>query len=383
MYTGGDHKSAYQNGSDETPGIILEMIGDEGTVVSPSLPAASLPPGYVQQPAPPQPAPLTSPNLNAGSAAPTAFHYVQTPAPKATYTYVQAKPKAGYTYVQTPGGKPQPSTRAAGWDAFKKEAESHPVQTVDPPKWNNSLDPLALPSATIDGDKNDSVKYVDNVRILHERFLVTIADVMMRRGIALDSEKVKAFYRYKLGRQVGDVLTAGEKERIDARKAEKVQLTKDKKRYFLPLAPESVPFLGADKAQHDQYPELIEEWTNSSLIWVCAFEKFEMKPFFFSNVGKLKHFHHSTFTGGKGVVCAGEWIVKNGRLLKISGNSGHYRPTINHLKRAVLELERAWQSETQVLLWNVAGGGKWEYVPVKTFAFALKGGYKSHPMSPD
>ncbi|KAF8973434.1 hypothetical protein BGZ46_009901 [Entomortierella lignicola] len=50
-------------------------------------------------------------------------------------------------------------------------------------------------------------------------------------------------------------------------------------------------------------------------------------------------FHHSSFLGGGTVCAAGGIIVNNGRIVKITPKSGHYRPTQHHFEALVGRLE--------------------------------------------
>ena len=61
---------------------------------------------------------------------------------------------------------------------------------------------------------------------------------------------------------------------------------------------------------------------------------------FYAESHKQGEFHHSTFLAGGAVRAAGELQVSGGRLVKITGKSGHYRPTSEHLRYAVAQLER-------------------------------------------
>lgn len=49
-------------------------------------------------------------------------------------------------------------------------------------------------------------------------------------------------------------------------------------------------------------------------------------------------FHHSSFVRGKDVICAGSMVVENGKLKDISNMSGHYHPSADRLKEAVVLL---------------------------------------------
>ena len=48
---------------------------------------------------------------------------------------------------------------------------------------------------------------------------------------------------------------------------------------------------------------------------------------------KPQQFHHSSFTGGRKVRCAGMWRVIKGKVHYIDDNSGHYRPQPIHLQK--------------------------------------------------
>lgn len=54
----------------------------------------------------------------------------------------------------------------------------------------------------------------------------------------------------------------------------------------------------------------------------------------------LRHFQHSSFLNGESVIAAGEVVVTNGKISRISNASGHYLPNIIHLHRAVKYLQR-------------------------------------------
>ena len=69
---------------------------------------------------------------------------------------------------------------------------------------------------------------------------------------------------------------------------------------------------------------------------------------------------------GGDVIGAGEWIVRKGKLWKISANSGHYRPTIDFLYRAVLHMSGAFQADTTVFLYDNVDD-KWVDYPIRQF----------------
>jgi hypothetical protein len=51
-------------------------------------------------------------------------------------------------------------------------------------------------------------------------------------------------------------------------------------------------------------------------------------------------FYHSSYMAGRDVLCAGRIFVKQGNLVGIDNASGHYKPSADHLRRAIRELER-------------------------------------------
>jgi hypothetical protein len=106
-------------------------------------------------------------------------------------------------------------------------------------------------------------------------------------------------------------------------------------------------------------------WGMQSMIWACVLDEGQYR--FFTTLPRIDLVHHSSLVAGKDVVGAGEWIVRSGMLRAISANSGHYRPTIDHLHKSVLALSSAWNSETMVMLYDPKSS-KWVYVPVKEFA---------------
>ena len=49
-------------------------------------------------------------------------------------------------------------------------------------------------------------------------------------------------------------------------------------------------------------------------------------------------FNHSTFNAGKEVICAGMITIVRGKLCWINNDSGHYKPTHENLRQALLML---------------------------------------------
>lgn len=58
-------------------------------------------------------------------------------------------------------------------------------------------------------------------------------------------------------------------------------------------------------------------------IWVLS--DFD-EPVFYSHMGILGRFHHSSFLSGERIAAGGEWRVDNGVIAWINGASGHYEP---------------------------------------------------------
>lgn len=56
---------------------------------------------------------------------------------------------------------------------------------------------------------------------------------------------------------------------------------------------------------------------------------------------KIKgHFHHSSFLAGGAIRAAGGIKVRQGKLLEINPNSGHYKPTQHHFKDLIKRLRK-------------------------------------------
>lgn len=66
--------------------------------------------------------------------------------------------------------------------------------------------------------------------------------------------------------------------------------------------------------------------TRCRSIWVMTWSNAAQEPIFYSHVGKLGRFHHSSFNAGQAVMAAGEWVIERGILTMINACSGHYRP---------------------------------------------------------
>ena len=89
--------------------------------------------------------------------------------------------------------------------------------------------------------------------------------------------------------------------------------------------------------------------------------------FYSSNESECGKFHHSSFLAGRDVKAAGDWVVEQGKLKTISAMSGHYHPTLDSLRRALLDLQGV---SRQLVNWGVVEvyKGKDEVkIPIRTF----------------
>lgn len=59
------------------------------------------------------------------------------------------------------------------------------------------------------------------------------------------------------------------------------------------------------------------------------------QKFYYARENQHHLFSHSSFLGGRPVLCAGTFSFKNGYIAKLSNNSGHYTPKAVHLKNAL------------------------------------------------
>jgi len=206
---------------------------------------------------------------------------------------------------------------------------------------------LKMPDSHRTSDQSKNVKYVADISTRFQKYSVTMHKTVLRRGIALDTEAVKSHFM-------------------------------DVKKVFAGIA-----CMGHDANDHHaRFSQLANEWGYQALIWVCVREAGCSEPVFYSHMGKADRFHHSSFTCGGDVIAAGEWIVKRGHLSKISPNSGHYRPPLDYFHRAVLFMNKAWNNDTVVLLWNIKKD-TYEEVPVQVFCKTPSGGgiWKASPKS--
>jgi hypothetical protein len=145
------------------------------------------------------------------------------------------------------------------------------------------------------------------------------------------------------------------------------------------LPPQGAAKLGAANGVEFPVPD---DWRDEGVMWVCMCPPGSDDVTFYSSVCQLKQVHHSSF-GTDGVICAGEWIVRKGKLKKISANSGHYRPTLDALYRAVLHLSCARQPDSTIFLYDTKLK-VWADVNWGDFIAKPSGGgrYSTHPDSP-
>jgi hypothetical protein len=96
-----------------------------------------------------------------------------------------------------------------------------------------------------------------------------------------------------------------------------------------------------------------QDWTKFRCIWVMSCPE-SGSPTFYSHVGKLGRFHHSSFLAGGAVMAAGEWTIENGKLRHINACSGHYKPEDWRFLKAcaVLKNEGVITRETKLEVWK-------------------------------
>ena len=214
-------------------------------------------------------------------------------------------------------------------------------------------------------EQTRGVNYIADKQKLRSKYEVKIGYVLTRRLETFDTRQIKATFAHRRGTDTAFLSPE-----------DKVKPFSPKQRSKLGAA-----FLGRTAEESNTTWKLLgREWGIQSLIWVCSLPKGRTLPAFYSHVGKLHRFHHSSFLEGGDVIGAGEWIVEKGQLRKISANSGHYQPTVDMLHRSVLYMAAAWRTDTVVLLWNTIEDG-WEEVPVVVFKDNPTGGgkWKAHP----
>jgi len=114
--------------------------------------------------------------------------------------------------------------------------------------------------------------------------------------------------------------------------------------------------------------ELVEQFKSkhqgmtSAAIWVLS-----PADKFYSHLVKIGRFHHSSLLGGTVVKAAGEWGVKEGKIMWVNGKSGHYRPDTTLFIGAINSLnnDRAFAPDAKVRLYQ--GGSLTTQEPVDVF----------------
>lgn len=114
-------------------------------------------------------------------------------------------------------------------------------------------------------------------------------------------------------------------------------------------------------------------------IWVMSVED-GGDATFYTHIGKLGRFHHSSFKAGGAITAAGEWVIANGKLTHINACSGHYKPEPWRFMLACLHLKNrgAITGETLLEVWR--NGTDRELVPclpfLNRFSANLQSGYQ-------
>lgn len=70
-----------------------------------------------------------------------------------------------------------------------------------------------------------------------------------------------------------------------------------------------------------------------------------------AGAGQKSSFFHSSYFGGKGVLCAGTIRITNGRIVGISNGSGHYMPRVSELLTLIQVLEMHGVAMSGVSVW--------------------------------
>jgi len=123
-----------------------------------------------------------------------------------------------------------------------------------------------------------------------------------------------------------------------------------------------------------------QDWTKFRCIWVMSCPE-NGQPTFYSHVGKIGRFHHSSFLAGGAVMAAGEWTVENGKLMHINACSGHYKPEDWRFLKACtfLKNEGVITGQTKLEVWKEGQAGGRELVDclpfLKNFADNRRKGY--------
>jgi hypothetical protein len=249
-------------------------------------------------------------------------------------------------YHQSPNSQSQPGLPAINRpSAFDRQPNINDATPMGQARIPGPMGPHYI------GEQKKNVKYISNLRTRREKYQIEIGATMLRRKMVFDTKQIKQHFQAnyeRTGRGFVSSATLGEHRK-------------------------------GTLAKFDTPPE----WKEEALIWVCAPDPETEKPVIYSHVCKVDRFHHSSMVNGTDVIGAGEWIVRKGKLWKISANSGHYQPTIDFLYRAVLQMSGAFQGDTTVFLYDSVDDN-WVNYPIRLFVSAptASNRYWTHPRAP-
>ncbi len=149
---------------------------------------------------------------------------------------------------------------------------------------------------------------------------VSVQDLQAIWKIQGDQQAREFIHRFKQGVRY---LSAEKREKYNV-------LSKNGNLYWAKWG-DSVPLDTTVPDFYKRKHEPLHTFGNDTLaIWVLSREHK-----LYTHSAKVHRFHHSSFTSGDLVYCAGDWEVKNGKLQWISAASGHYRPTFENFRYAV------------------------------------------------
>jgi hypothetical protein len=77
-----------------------------------------------------------------------------------------------------------------------------------------------------------------------------------------------------------------------------------------------------------------QNYSLGQVIWVLG-----QDGEFYSHICKIGRIHHSSFMGGGDIDAAGDWVVVDGKLKSINGQSGHYKPGMGPFEKALAKLK--------------------------------------------
>jgi hypothetical protein len=310
------------------------MPGTYGTV-SPVPPPPN--PYGTQSPVPPNPysVPIPLPPANNGGPQPAPAEDVvlsvfeaHDVAPEVNAYNVQVDPSGSNAPPTTPSLPPQSVA-----PAFTRPGALNPMRTGKAP---------ILGSMASGCDRSDAakgVKYISAVTERRNKYKIEIGAIMRRRTLDFDTQAIRDNFIRK-GNQIGAA-----------------KLGRDKRGNLI-----STP----------------TEWQQTALIWVCAPEPPADAAAIYSHVCKIDRFHHSSLVAGSKVMGSGDWIVRKGKLWKISGNSGHYRQSIDFLYQSVMKMSAAFQPDTTVFLYDSIDD-KWIDYPIRSFVSNASNGGRLWP----